>query len=115
MRVTETGTERALRTTPAPGRWDDVDLLEYAARALWSWIAVPLALEDGPGVVRDDEGVVVRYEEGELVHELSGHCDFGGVLVATQRRTRSRHGVPLEWADLVAAHMIPSTPTQPLN
>ncbi len=112
-RVTETGAERELRGTPAPGRWDDLDLLEYTAQALWSWIAVPL--RDGPGLVRDGEGLVVRHEEGGVVHELSRHCDFGGVLVATRRRTRSRRGAPLAWADLVAAHVIPSTPAQPLN
>ena len=117
VRVTETGMERDLRSTPAAGRWDDVDLLEYAARALWSWVTVPLLDDPGPGhrLIRDADGLVVRHEEGEVIHELSGHCDFGGLVVATRRRTHGRHGVPLEWADLVAAHMIPSTPTQPLN
>lgn len=106
---------------------DDVEL----AAALWTWVALPLQfpLEPGrrqditvpdgwpaaPGVhtlTVDDDGAVTRHEEGDLVHDLSGHCDFGGVLVATRRRTRrrthGRHGLPLGWADLVAAHVIPT-------
>jgi len=84
---------RDLSPSPAPGRWDDLDLLEYAACSLWSWVSA---------------GPLTRQEEGDLVHELSDHCDFGGVVVATRRRTRNRHGVPVAWADLVAAHVIPT-------
>ena len=84
---------RDLSPTPAPGRWDDLDLLEYAACSVWSWV--------GAGE-RD------RQEDGDLVHELTDHCDFGGVVVATRRRTRNRHGVQVAWADLVAAHVIPA-------
>lgn len=91
---------RDLASPPAAGRWDDLDLLEYAACSLWSWVGA---------------GPATRLEEGDLVHELSDHCDFGGVVVATRRRTRNRHGVALAWADLVAAHVIPAAPTKTLN
>lgn len=84
---------RNVAAAPAPGRWDDLDLLEYAACSLWAWVGA---------------GEATRQEEGDLVHELSGHCDFGGVTVATRRRTRNRHGVAVAWADLVAAHSIPA-------
>lgn len=115
VRVVEADMERELLEAPAGGRWDDLDLLEYAARALWSWIAVPMMDDPGPGhkLTVGEDGAVTRHEEGDLVHELSGHCDFGGVLVATRRRTRSRHGLPLEWADLVAAHTIPAKAVNP--
>lgn len=117
---------RAMSSTPGGGRWDDLDLLEYAAASLWTWVALPLLFELEPragvqeitvptgwpaisGVHRltvDESGAVTRHEEGDVVHGLSGHCEFGGALVATRRRTRTRHGVPVAWADLVAAHMI---------
>jgi hypothetical protein len=104
-------------------RWDDLDVLIFAATSLWAWVALPLAvaarLEPGRSVtvtaepdwpvlspahvlVADEAGRVVRHEEGGSVHRLSGHCDFGGVTVATHRRTLA-HGVAVLWGDVVAA------------
>jgi hypothetical protein len=66
----------------------------------------------------DAAGRVHRHEEGRLVHELTGHCDFEGVVVATRRRTRARVGgrlVPVHWADVVAAHVLPDPTAHALN
>jgi hypothetical protein len=111
---------RELSGTPIVGRWDDLDLLEYTACSLWSWVALPVMWDLPPGrhevtvqarthtIMVNGDRAVTRHDEGGVIHHLSGHCDFGGVLVATRRRTRNRHGVPLAWADLVAAHVIPT-------
>lgn len=121
------------------GRWDDLDLLAFAATTLWTWVGLPLALdrpevstqEREPGVLEvtvpeewpatgtghvlhlDGEGRVMRHEERGLVHHLSGHCDFGGVNVATRRRTRGSRGVTVLWADVVAAAAFPQRPPNP--
>jgi hypothetical protein len=112
-------------------RWDDLVLLAYTAGALWAWLVLPLALDDPAVTVRevderrrevewpdggrphllhlDGEGRVVRHDDGDLVHELSGHCDFGGAELATVRRSRRRDGhATVAWADVVAAHVLPS-------
>jgi hypothetical protein len=104
-------------------RWDDLDVLIFAATSLWAWVALPLVvaerLEPGRSVavtaeadwpvlspthvlVADGRGRVVRHEEVGAVHRLSGHCDFGGVTVATHRRTHA-HGLAVLWGDVVAA------------
>jgi hypothetical protein len=136
------GDEQVASQPAAPAarrRWDDLDLLAFAATTLWTWIGLPLAL-DHPGVrVRareagvldvtvptgwpatgsdhvlhlDGEGHVVRHEERGVVHHLSGHCDFSGVNIATRRRSRSAAGVPLLWADVVAAVVFPQPPQNP--
>jgi hypothetical protein len=134
--IGENGIEIASKersSTGAGGRWGDLELLEFAATALWTWVALPLAFDLGPGrhevttppeslatpgvhaLTVDADGRVIRHEDGDVVHHLSGQCDFGGVLVATRRRTRSRLGAPIGWADLVAAHVIPAAPSETLN
>ena len=135
---------------PGRGRWDDLDVLSFAAATLFGWIVLPAMLHDpalavreleGPragalgrlevtappgwpaGATRhvlhvDADGLVHRHEEGRLVHELAGHCDFDGALIATRRRTRARVGgrlVPLRWADVVAAHVLADPAAQTLN
>ena len=123
-------------------RWDDLDLLGFAAATRWPWLALPVFLDDPAGVVRnrdtgvrevelparwpgagrrhvlhlDAEGRVYRHEEGGLVHQLSGHCDFGGAELATRRRTYRRGGqTTLAWADVVAAHVLPGEHRKSLN
>ncbi|MGH9226439.1 MAG: hypothetical protein ACRD2W_22205 [Acidimicrobiales bacterium] len=113
-------------TGPSVGkrRWTDLDLLVFAGMTLWTWIGLPLELHDQAGAVveldvpsdwpatsrhhvlyRDEQGNVVRHEEGPLIHKLSAHCEFGGAVVATRRRTRAVRGVTVLWADVVAAAM----------
>ena len=126
------------------GRWSDLDVLSYAASTLFGWIVLPVIL-DGPAVERrelepsgdlrrvevvvlgrrhvvgvDGDGLVRRHEEGHVIHELSGHCDFEGTIVATRRRTLirtdpawNRRSVPVAWADVVAAHVLPVAPIGP--
>jgi hypothetical protein len=129
---------------PGRGRWDDLDVLSFAAATLFGWIVLPALLDDPALAVRrldagrldvtvpdgwpagaerhvlhvDGDGLVRRHDEGHLVHELSGHCDFGGVVVATRRRTRARVAgrlVPMHWADVVAAHVLPEPAAHALN
>lgn len=98
-------------------RWDDHRLVEFAARTLCDWIALPLRLDGAaPGRHELDggehvlwvaaDGRVTRHQERTSghVHELSGHCELEGVRLATRRRTRDRRGIPLLWADVVAGH-----------
>ncbi|MGH9280215.1 MAG: hypothetical protein ACRD12_19205, partial [Acidimicrobiales bacterium] len=55
----------------------------------------------------DGDGRVYRHDEGNVVHHLSGHCDFGGVELATSRRTRRRgRDLTVGWGDVVAAHLL---------
>ncbi|MFN2506691.1 MAG: hypothetical protein ABR540_21175 [Acidimicrobiales bacterium] len=72
----------------------------------------------------DPQGRIRRHEERLSVlggsravrHELSGHCEFGGALVATHRATAlPRPRIPVLWGDIVAAHLLPRVPTKPLN
>lgn len=98
-------------------RWDDHRLVGFAAGTLWDWIALPLRLDGAaPGRHELDggehvlwvagDGRVTRHEERASghVHELSDHCELEGVRLATRRRTRDRHGIPVLWADVVAGH-----------
>ena len=111
--------------------WTDLDLLVFAGTTLWTWIGLPLALdrpevvvgERAPGVLDvavpadwpatstrhvlhlGAQGQVVRHWEGRYEHELREHCEFGGAVVATRRRTRALRGVTVLWADVVAAAM----------
>src|SRR5947209_7364393 len=132
----------ALSRELPPGRWSDVDVLAYSATTLFGWIVLPVLLDDpawerrqlepADGLRRlevtvsgqrhvvgvDGDGLVRRHEEGRVVHELSGHCDFEGIVVATPRRTRTRakpdrRSVPVGWADVVAAHVLPNVPSGP--
>ncbi len=143
-RVMRGDVEVAARSVLAPlsrRRWDDLDVLAFAAATLSAWIVLPAMLDDpavgarelepAAGVRRvevptaaggshvlhvDDRGWVTRHEEDPFVHELSGHCDFGGITVATRRRTRIQRGgrwLPVQWADVVAAHAIPDHPQNP--
>jgi hypothetical protein len=137
-RVVRDGAEVGARALAPPGkrRWDDLDVLSFAAATLFGWIVLPAMLGDpvlrvrplepgrlevsvsagwptGPAEHVVDvgaDGLVYRHEEGRLVHDLTGHCDFEGTIVATRRRTRARVGgrlVPIGWADVVAAHVLP--------
>ena len=109
---------------PLGSRWTDLDLLVFAGTTFWTWIGLPLEVGDREGRVvefdaapdwpvttahhvlhRDEEGNVVRHDEGRLVHELREHCEFGGAVVATRRRTRTPQAVTVLWADVVAAAM----------
>lgn len=100
-------------------RWTDHQLVRFAADNLSSWIRLPLAVGDrGPGQHDVDGHVLWIAENGRvtrdqepatgLTHHLRDHCEFGGVVVATRRRTFDRHGVPVLWADVVAAHALPA-------
>jgi hypothetical protein len=130
-------------------RWDDLDVLAFAGTALWTWIVLPLVLDDERIEVRalpaddegrrrlevsvpagwpatsgvhvlhiDGEGRIVRHDERVTVlgrqvavsHEVRGHCEFEGVLLAIHRRTRGLGGAPVLWTDVVAAHVIPRRP-----
>ena len=110
-------------------KWSDLDLLAFAGTNLWTWVGLPLVLdrpevvctETAPGwldvtvpdgwpatsrrhILRlDRDGQVVGDDEGPLVHELREHCEFGGVVVATRRRTRSAPRLTVLWGDVVAA------------
>jgi hypothetical protein len=114
-------------------RAGDLQLLGFVAAQLWTWVGLPLALsapgvevaDRGGGVVDvtvpegwpverrshrlhlDGEGRVVRHQDGPFVHHLSGHCDFGGVTVATRRRTTAADRVTVLWGDVVAAAVHP--------
>jgi hypothetical protein len=132
----------------ARARWDDLDVLAFAGTTLWTWVALPLRLDDPNLAVRrheptaaegltrvavtvpegwpasgiehvvhvDGEGRVRRHEEGRFVHHLSGHCDFGGVVVPTRRRSRAGGDrVAVLWADVVAAALLPDIPSRSLN
>lgn len=102
--------------------WTDLDLLVFAGTTFWTWIGLPLDMADRPGrtvtvdlppdrpsttrhhvLERDGEGNVVRHVEGAWTHELREHCEFGGAVVATRRRTRNARGLTIAWADVVAA------------
>lgn len=134
---TELDRRRLGELRPQTLRWDDLGLLSYTAAALWTWLVLPLALDDpglcvrgrpgrrlevevpegspGGGVTHvlhlDAEGRTYRHEEGNLVHHLSGHCDFGGAVLATNRRTQGRaHDLTVAWAHVVAAHLLPANP-----
>jgi hypothetical protein len=108
---------------PDPGgrglRWSDHQLVDFVATNLTSWIRLPLAVEErGPGEHEVDghvlwvaeDGRVTRHREPAtgLTHHLRDHCEFGGVMVATRRRTYDRRGIPVLWADVVAGHAIPA-------
>ncbi|MGH9280669.1 MAG: hypothetical protein ACRD12_21575, partial [Acidimicrobiales bacterium] len=94
----EVAARRLTDAGPAALRWDDLDVLSYTAATVWTWLALPLALDrpeltvvardggalevqvpDGwPGAGRhllhiDGDGRVFRHEEGHVVHHLSGH------------------------------------------
>jgi len=105
---------------PAKRRWTDLDLAVFAGTTLWTWIGLPLAFPDQDEVDvpagwpatsrhhvlhRDGAGNVVRHDEGGLTHELAEHCEFGGAVVATRRRTQAVRGVTVLWGDVVAAAM----------
>ena len=97
---------------------EDVLVRERAGRRLevelppaWPATASRHALQVDPDgrIVRHRETWSVRGRHVGVHHELGGHCDFGGVLVATTRRSR------LIWTDVVAAALIPKIPSRPLN
>lgn len=86
------------RGRPGRVRWTDHELLRFTATTLHDWLVSPTTeTPDG------------------LVHHLTDHCSFGDVVVATRRRSYDRHGIPVLWADLVAAHLLPSSEEKSLN
>ena len=92
VRVWRDGEEVAA-AAPSRVRWNDHELVAFVAETLRDWLVTPVASG------RDGE-----------VHHDEDLCDFDGVRIATRRRTTNRHGFPVLWADVVAAHVIPSKP-----